>query len=189
MLLLFDFEKAFDSIAWDFIHFALDKFEFPQTIKNWVSMMQLNAVANVTQSGWTPDPFSLQRGCRQGDPMSPNYVFILCAGILSRAIINAREIEGFKIKAQEKKLTKFADDTSLFLNGSKKSLRKAISVLKVYEEASGLKMNLSKTKAIWVGSNRSSDTKICHELELDWVHQFTALGIQYDVWNLQNLHC
>ena len=47
-------------------------------------------------------------------------------------------------------------------------------------------MNLAKTKEIWVGSNRFSDTKICQEIELDWVHQFPALGIQYDVQDLQS---
>ena len=148
--------------------------------------MQHNATSRVTQCGWLSEPFTLQRGCRQGDPLSP-YVFILCAEFLNRAIINAPEIQGFVIKGHEKKLTQFADDTSLFLDGSKRSLRKAISVLKTYEEASGLKMNLTKTKAVWVGSNRFSESKICHEIELDWVHQFTALGIQYDVHDLQNV--
>ena len=186
MLLLIDFEKAFDSLPWDFVHFALGKFGLPQTILDWVLMMQLNATSRVTQCGWLSEPFTLKRGCRQGDPLSP-YVFILCAEFLNRAIINAPEIQGFVIKGQEKKLTHFADDTSLFLDGSKRSLRKAISVLKTYEEASGLKMNLTKTKAVWVGSNRFSKSKICHEIELDWVHQYTALGIQYDVHNLQNV--
>ena len=45
-------------------------------------------------------------------------------------------------------------------------------------------MNLSKTKAIWIGSKRFSKDKICHEVELDWVQTFTALGIKYDVTNL-----
>ena len=60
-------------------------------------------------------------------------------------------------------------------------------MLKIYEEASGLKMNLAKTKAVLVGSDRFSESKICHEMELDWVHQFTALGIQYDEHDIQNV--
>ena len=28
---------------------------------------------------------------------------------------------------------------------------------------------------------------ICHEVELDWVKSFTALGINYDVTNLQGI--
>ena len=150
---MIDFEKAFDSIAWDFIHFTLKKFEFPQNIQEWISMVQKNAESRVTQSGWVSDPFQLHRGCRQGDPLSP-YVFILCAEILSQAFINNKEVVGLKIGDREQKLTQFADDTTLFLNGSKKALRKSISLLNTYEEASGLRMNLSKMKAIWIGSKR-----------------------------------
>ena len=94
---------------------------------------------------------------------------------------------GYNIKDLEEKLTQFADDTSLFLNGSKHSLRKAISILKTYEEASGLKINVSKTKAVWVGSNRFSEDTICHEIELDWVHEFVARGISYNVRDLQGI--
>ena len=186
LLLLIDFQKAFDSIAWDFIHLALREFDFPKTIVEWVYMMQLNPVSRVSQSGWMSDPFVLQRGCRQGDPLSP-YVFILCAEFMSQAIKNSPDIVGHNIKGHEEKLTLFADDTSLFLDGSKNSLRKAISILKTYEEASGLKINVSKTKAVWVGRNRFSTDTICHEIELDWVHEFVALGVTYNVRDLQGI--
>ena len=186
LLLLIDFQKAFDSIAWDFIYLALREFDFPKTIVEWVYMMQLNPVSRVSQSGWMSDPFVLQRGCRQGDPLSP-YVFILCAEFMSQAIKNSPDIVGYNIKGHEEKLTLFADDTSLFLDGSKNSLRKAISILKTYEEASGLKINVSKTKAVWVGRNRFSTDTICHEIELDWVHEFVALGVTYNVRDLQGI--
>ena len=55
---------------------------------------------------------------------------------MSQAIKNSPDIVGYNIKGHEEKLTLFANDTSLFLDGSKNSLRKAISILKTYEEAS-----------------------------------------------------
>ena len=115
--------------------------------------------------------------------LSP-YVFILCVEILSQTFINNKEVVGLRIGDREQKWTQFADDTTLFLNGSKKALIKSIALLNIYKEASGLRMNLSKTKAIWTGSKRFSKDKICHEVELDWVQTFTALGIKYNVTDL-----
>lgn len=36
VLMMIDFEKAFDSISWDFIYQTLDRFNFGQPIKDWV---------------------------------------------------------------------------------------------------------------------------------------------------------
>ena len=186
LLLLIDFEKAFDSVAWDFIHFTLKSFDFPDEILKWVSLFQDGATSQVCQNGWLSNSFALGRGCRQGDPLSP-YIFILCAEILSQAILNNRNIVGFRCQDVENKLTQFADDTSLFLDGTKKSLRATIKTLDYFDQASGLKMNVSKTKASWIGSKRFSEDTICHELGLDWVHSFTALGISYNTRELRDI--
>ena len=186
LLLLIDFEKAFDSGAWDFIHFTLKTFDFPEDILKWVRLFQEGSTSQVSQNGWISEPFPLQRGCRQGDPLSP-YIFILCAEILSQAILNNKDIVGFRCQDVENKLTQFADDTTLFLDGSKQSLRATIKTLYVFEKVSDLKMNVSKTKAAWIVSKRFSDENICHELGLDWVHSFTTLGISYNTRELQNI--
>ena len=186
LMLLIDFEKAFDSVAWDFILYSLERFHFPNYIYKWVELFQRGAESRVVQCGWLSDPFSLSRGCRQGDPVSP-YIFIICAELLSQAIKNNPNIKGISIKGEERKLTTFADDTSLFLDASKKSLRKSIETLDSFREASGLKINIGKTKAAWLGSKRHQNEGMCHDLNLDWVHEFSALGIIYNVRDLSQI--
>ena len=89
----------------------------------------------------------MERGCRQGDPLSP-YIFLLCAEILSLMLKENKDIKGIKIGNIEYKLSQFADDTSLFLDGSEKSLNESIKTLNTYANMSGLKVNDSKTRAV-----------------------------------------
>ena len=70
-----------------------------------------------------PTFFYLKRGCRQGDPISP-YIFILCAEILGKMIRNNKDIKGIHINNKEFKLSQYADDTQLLLDGSEISLKK-----------------------------------------------------------------
>ena len=60
--------------------------------------------------------FRLKRGCRQGDPISP-YIFILCVEILGKMIRNSRIGKEFK-------LSQYANDTQMFLDGTENSLNK-----------------------------------------------------------------
>ena len=45
---------------------------------------------------------------------------------------------------------------------------------------SGLKINLSKCKAVWFGKQRFSHIKLCEELNLTWDDSFKLLGIEFD---------
>ena len=62
--------------------------------------------------GYLSDFFKIERGCRQGDPLS-SYVFISSAEILSINIRNNKHtcIKGIRINQTEFKLSQFADDT------------------------------------------------------------------------------
>ena len=57
--------------------------------------------------------FSIGRGCRQGDPISP-YIFILCVEVLGIMIRKSKDVKGIKINNVEFKLSKYADDTQMF---------------------------------------------------------------------------
>ena len=61
------------------------------------------------------------------------------------------------------------DDTSLTLDGSPNSLFAALDTLDFFSKFSGLKINCSKTKIIWIGSKKFSSQVFHHSRwKLDW---------------------
>ena len=85
-----------------------------------------------------------------------------------------------RIKAREYKLSQFADDTTLLLDGSDSSLRAALNLLDQFAKFSGLKPNIEKTKCIWIGSMKNSNQRVHPEKSIEWTNgEFTLLGISY----------
>ena len=97
----------------------------------------------MTQNCCLSEFFTIERGCRQVDPLSP-YIFLLCAEILGILVRKSREIKGITIDDTEFVLSQYADDTSLILDGSPESLDASLRVLQFYAEISGLKINIEK---------------------------------------------
>ena len=108
-----DFEKAFDSIEWNFLFKALDKLNFGPDLKNWVQTFYCNITSCVTNNGYACDFFNLERGVRQGHPLSDT-LFVLGIKILALAIKKNPKIEGIRVGACEIKITQYADDTMQF---------------------------------------------------------------------------
>ena len=113
-------------------------------------------------------------GVRQGDPLSP-YLFIVAIEILAISLRTNKYIEGIKIGANEIKSLFYADDmTATLANIS--SVEILIKILNDFEKCSGLKMNLSKTKAMWIGASKQSLEK---PLDLEWCSGVKTLGIYF----------
>ena len=70
-----------------------------------------NISSAVIQSVHLTSFFNIQRGCRQGDPLSP-YLFVICAKFLATRIKNNKNIKGITINNIEFKISQYADDTS-----------------------------------------------------------------------------
>ena len=98
------------------------------------------------QKGLCCDYFNIERGVRQGDPLSP-YLFVTAVEILAIAIRNKYSITGIEINDLETKLLQFADDTTAVLSDLN-SANTLFSLLKEFGKASGLKLNVKKTEAM-----------------------------------------
>ncbi len=100
-----------------------------------------------------------------------------------------QNIKGILIDNTEYKLSQYADDTVLFLDGSENSMNSAFHTLDIFANISGLKVNIEKTQAVWIGSKKHSNDKICNEVHVKWVkamETFKTLGIIFST-NLPNM--
>jgi hypothetical protein len=73
-LLLFDMEKAFDRVSYDFTLSGLKAFGFGKRFRGWVKMMYDTNNAprrRMYVNGYYSDEFRIQSGVAQGCPLSP----------------------------------------------------------------------------------------------------------------------
>ena len=187
--MLVDFQKALDSVSWDFLSDVLKFFNVGQDFKRWIGVLNKNIQASILQSGYLSEFFNIQGGCRQGDPIAP-YLFLLCAQILYLMILYKNNIKGIHINNCSYKISQFADDTTIFLDDSKDSLLVALNTFEIYGCLARLVVNTDKTKLVWLGKKHSKDI-IDSPGKLVWgTTEFDLLGIQFtvDLENIPNLN-
>ena len=177
---MIDFEKAFDSVSWEFMFKVLNFYNFGDYFIKFVEVFYKNIQSCVLVNGSLLEWFYVQRGCRQGDPLSP-YLFILCAEMLAVLIRNNDNITGVKIGSAEFLISQYADDTTFILDGSEKSLETLFKSTKILCRClRPLYKSRKKTKVVWIGSKSNCTEKLCGQYPLCWKSQeFTVLGITF----------
>ena len=120
----------------------------------------------VLNNGWSSD-FDIQRDVRQGCPLSP-YLFILFAENVAKAIRKNPNISGISINNNDIKISQYADDTTLILDGSREALISALRLLDEFGNLSGLKINDTKKEALWIGSSIGKDNIPTPCFSLKW---------------------
>ncbi len=174
VILLIDFEKAFDTIRWSFLFKSLKYFNFSDSFIHWIKTIYNSTESAVINNGHVSNKFSLSRGIRQGCPISP-YLFIIAAEIMAISIRNNTKITGITVGETEIKLSQLADDTTVFVSDVD-SVKNTLHCLQDFYMLSGLKLNIEKTVAMGIGSLqglRPEDT-----LGLSWTDgPITTLGV------------
>ena len=177
LLLFLGFEKAFDTVEWSFLHKTPPHYNFGPSAIQWIKLFYHNTESWILNNGWSSDFFKLERGVRQGCPLSP-YLFILCVEILAETMRKNTSIKGITIDGQEIKISQYADDTTLILDGSSVSFTTALQILNLFSEISGLRLNNRKTEAMWIGANIGKEENLNPQKGFKWVNdKVRALGI------------
>ena len=140
-----DFENAFDSIDHSFLFAVLDSFRFGPNFIQWVRTLFYNVENCVINNGRSTRYFRLERGTRQGDPLSA-YLFILALEVLLIQIRENNDIKGIIINNTYIKLSAYADDT-YFLASDVISLQYIFKTCGIFQQFSSLKLNLDNSQA------------------------------------------
>ena len=165
-ILSLDQEKAFDRVEWSFMRQTLQSMGFGDSFVSWVDLFYHNVRSSVNVNGYLSQPFSLSRGVRQGCPLSP-LLYVLVSEVLAVSIRANPRILGLSLPGVPTPLSpisQYADDTSIVVT-SDDAITATFETYSVYEKGSGSKLNLSKSKGLWLGSwNGRRDPPV----GLDW---------------------
>jgi hypothetical protein len=103
--------------------------------------------------------FKLERGARQGDPISA-YLFILVMEIFFQMIRKNRGIKGIEICGHVFNIVAYADDATGFVNDLE-SARLLLKTFGIFSKYSGLRLNESKTEICGIRVKRGLDIALC----------------------------
>ena len=177
-ILFLDFTKAFDSVEWEFMYYSMKKFGFNNSIIQWVQTLYTNIKGCILNNGWISSPFDIQRGIRQGCPVSA-LIFVITVEILACRLRQDNDIKGIQIKLDginhSIKLSQLADDTTIFVK-TREEISKALNIIEIFGSLSGLLLNRNKTEGIWLGNLKHDNEK--YE-EINWSDTVKCLGVYF----------
>ena len=180
-MICIDFNKAFDTVSRDFLFRTLSSFGVGPSFLQWIHTFYNNISSCVVNNGFSTQHFTVERGVRQGDPLSA-YLFIIVLEILCISFRNSKNIHGIKVDEEEIRLCLFADDLTGFLKDDF-SLINFLKLIEDYEGCSGLKINNEKSEIMLLGNRAytlqqdyavtSTDLKVKKSVKILGVH-FTS---------------
>ena len=164
-LLTADFEKAFDSLNHKFLIPVLKKYGFGEDFIDWIKILLRDQESCVINGGHTTTYFRLERGARQGDPISA-YLFILALELFFILIKSNKNIHGINIFNHDFLYTAYADDTTFSLKDLD-SVKNVLEMLNQFFMVSGLPPNFNKCEIAGIGSLKDAKVALCGLKSLD----------------------
>jgi len=177
-----DYEKAYDSVSWDFLLYMLRRMGFGPKWIRWIDGCLKSASISVLVNGSPSHEFIPQRGLRQGDPLAPflfNIVAEALNGIL-KAAVGRNLYNGFTVGSNNVDISilQYADDTIFYGEASMMNIKAIKAILRAFKLVSGLKINFAKSNFGAFGMSEQWRLEAANYLNCSLLSfPFTYLGI------------
>nr|GFA13599.1 RNA-directed DNA polymerase, eukaryota, reverse transcriptase zinc-binding domain protein [Tanacetum cinerariifolium] len=152
-----DFEKAYDLVRWDFLDDILKKIGFGEKWCKWIQSCLRSLRGSIIINGSLTKEFQLFKGLKQGDPLSP-FLFILIMESLHlsfQRVVDAGIFKGIKLSSSLSISHMFYADDAVFVGQwCDGNITTLVYVLECFYRASGLRINMSKSKIMGVFVDR-----------------------------------
>ena len=158
---------------------TLSSFNFGESFLKWIKLFYNDVNSCVYNNGHMSSFFKVERGVRQGCPLSP-YLFISAIEILSHIINTDNNIKGITLINNEVKTTMFADDATFITDGTKTLIENVIKDIDYFSLLLGLNLNKTKTTIMRCGSLKNTNFMCCQDHNFKWnSEKASTLGMTF----------
>nr|GEW44278.1 RNA-directed DNA polymerase, eukaryota [Tanacetum cinerariifolium] len=148
-----DFEKAYDSVRWDFLDDVLYKFGFGDKWRKWIQCCLRSSKGSIIVNGSPTEEFQFGMGLKQGEPLS-SFLFILIMENLHlsfQRVVDAGMFQAIKLDASVNLSHMFYADDAVFVgHWNDSNITTLVHLLECFFRASGIKINMGKSKIMGV---------------------------------------
>ena len=188
-----DYEKAYDSVSWEFLYYMLWRLGFCDLWIRWIKGCLESASVSVLVSGCPTKEFFPMKGLC--DPLAPFLFLIVAEGLAGvsrmaeeKNLIDSLEVGRDRVKVN---MLQYADDTLFFSEANTKKIFNIKAILQCFELASGLRVNFVKSRIGGTGLSHGSLRTFADILKCDVMGSpFVYLGLPVggshkrgDFWN------
>ncbi|GJS31327.1 RNA-directed DNA polymerase, eukaryota [Tanacetum coccineum] len=180
-----DFEKAYDSVRWDYLDEILRKFGFGDKWCKWIQCCLKSSKGSILVNGSPTKEFDFGRGLKQGDPLS-SFLFLLVMESLHLSfsqVVKAGMFQGMSIGDGSVILSHlfYADDAVFVGQWNASNINTLVHVLDCFHQVSGLRINMCKSKIMGLNvdgeSVNSAARKLgCLVLDIPFIYLGSIVG-------------
>ena len=146
-----------DRVNHQFLLKTLKHLNFGDNFISWIEIILKDISSQIKINGFLSDDILIARGVRQGDPLSA-LLYVTIAEVLGNLIRSNKDNNGITINNIEQKILQYADDTQIIVTNDK-SINEVFQQLRLFEDATGAKVNVQNTEELFMGKWKNRHDK------------------------------